>query len=439
MDAGAQVDIIDTDGVTPIMSAASQGHLECVQILLDSLSASKSEPELIEYINLLSQSGGSAIMFAAGGGHTDVTKLLMEKNANVNAIAQATPKYVESLAQAIAEGTATDDQEPHVDGVTALHVAAQGGHLDCVQILLQAGATPGIEDDEKRTPLLLAVKGNFGEVASELVRNGADPNTAYVDDDGEEHNVLMDAIIVENEEFALLLISSGAGLYAEDDHQVSTLLQASHRGMTEVVKAILGSHSASADKKEGFVDLPSDEGITPLIAASSEGHSSIVPLLIDAGANVNAVDKDGTTALMAAAARGHIEAVEKLLAAKANTNAQNVDGHTALMFAYNGKNQVETLWERYNQFVAEAKVTAGDGEAEKEEVDDGGTGPIIRESLDNHTELVELLLKNGADTTLKDKEGHTASDFDFHPEVDNEALKQEELAEKKRSESKNEL
>ena len=40
---------------------------------------------------------------------------------------------------------------------------------------------------------------------------------------------------------------------------------------------------------------------------------------------------------------------------------------------------------------------------------------IIREALDTHIQVVELLLAKGADPTIKDKEGHTAEDFDFKP------------------------
>jgi len=151
---------------------------------------------------------------------------------------------------------------------------------------------------------------------------------------------------------------------------------------------------------------------------------------------VNAKDKDGTTALMAASARGHVDVAKELVEAKAEVNTQNTDGHTALMFAYNGKNQVETLWERYNQFLAEAKAEKKDS---TEDVDDGGTGPVIREALDNHTALIDLLLKNGADASLKDKEGHAASDFDFHPDADSEVLDKEAKAEKIRDSSKYEL
>jgi ankyrin repeat protein len=383
---------------------------------------------------------------------------MIDRGADVNAIATATPEYLEKLAKMIEEGTVDPEQDPHVDGVTGVHVAAEEGHLECVNLLIAAGADVTVVDEEDRTPLLLAIKGNYGEVASALVKAGADPNTPYVDEEGESHNLLMDSIIVENEPFALLLIEHGADLYYKDDHKVTTLLQAAHRGMVNVTKALLDKHAANPSAgEENWVDDASDEGVTPLLAAASEGHIAIVRQLLSTGkADVNAKDKEGTNALMAAAARGHLECIKELVAVKdIQVNEQNVDGHTALMFAYNGKNQVETLWERYSQFISDAKLeksaTAGgekdgiassaDADVAKKEdnVDDGGTGPLIQEALKNHTTLVDLLLKAGADTTLKDKEGHVAKDFDFLPDADKELLEREEKAEKKRDESKNEL
>lgn len=428
VESGASYDLIDNDGVTPLMAIAAQGNITGVNTIVDALKKDIDAAQLTEHINLFSFSGGSAVMFAAAGGHSDAMKALIDLGADINAIAQATPEYLEKLAVMIEEGT-VEDNDPHVDGVTGAHVAAQGGHLESVKILIDAGADVTILDDEERSPLLLAVKGNYGDVASALVKGGADPNTPYVDDEGVKHNLLFDSLLVENGDFAELLIESGADIYDEDEHKVTTLLQASHRGLTDVVKALLAKNT-----KDGWIDSASDESITPLIASSSEGHVEIVKMLIDVKANVNAQDKDQTNSLMAAAARGHTDIVEALLKAGSDVNEQNVDGHTALMFAYNGKNQVEVLWERYQQFVQESEVTN-----ESEKVDDGGTGPIIREALDNHNRMVNLLVKNGADESIKDKEGHTAKDFDFHPDADSDVLKQEEQAGKKRDTSKNEL
>lgn len=96
--------------------------------------------------------------------------------------------------------------------------------------------------------------------------------------------------------------------------------------------------------------------------------------------------KDGTNALMAAAVRGHKDVVKLLIEHGANVNAQNVDGHSALMFAYNGKNQVETLLDKYGEYMKEAN--------------DNST-KIIHDALQTHVDVVTLLLNNGADISLK--------------------------------------
>jgi hypothetical protein len=64
-----------------------------------------SGEELVGHINLPSHSSGSAVMFAAVGGHPKCTKLMIDEGADVDAIAVATPEYLEKLAKMIKEGT----------------------------------------------------------------------------------------------------------------------------------------------------------------------------------------------------------------------------------------------------------------------------------------------------------------------------------------------
>lgn len=252
-------------------------------------------------------------MFAAGGGHNDSTRLLLEHKADINVVVQAKPEYIEQVAKSIAEGK--EDVEPHKDGVTALHVAAQGGHIGTVTMLVEGGAVVRIADDEDMTPLLNAVKGNYGNVASYLVQHGADPNDSFTDEKGKKHNLLMDAVVVSNKEFALLLIEKGANISHVDSDGVTVITQAAYQGLLPIVEALL--------EKGADVTITNVEGITPLIASASEGHHDIVKVLLANGkGDVNARDKDGTNALMAASVRGHKEVVSQLLEVKCEVNAQ---------------------------------------------------------------------------------------------------------------------
>jgi ankyrin repeat protein len=158
------------------------------------------------------------------------------------------------------------------------------------------------------------------------------------------------------------------------------------------------------------VGAVNDEGITALIAASSEGHKAVVELLLTkTTAAVNAQDKDGTSAVMAAAVRGHNEVVEVLLAHRADVNMQNSDGHTALMFAYNGRNQVASLLDKYSEYMTKDAASKDNSTA------------IIEKALETHTGIIELLLAHGADPLLKDAEGNVAVDFDYKPKAEAEA------------------
>ena len=264
-------------------------------------------------VNKIANSGGTALMFAAGGGHNETTRLLLDFKADPNIVVQAKPEYILQVIQKIADKK--EDAEPHKDGVTALHVAAQGGHIGTVTMLVEAGATIRVADDEGMTPLLNAVKGNYGNVASYLVQQGADPNDVFVDEKSKKHNLLMDAVVVTNKEFALLLIEKGANISHADAEGVTVTTQAAYQGLLPIVEALIA--------KGADVTVMNNEGINPLIAAASEGHHEIVKaLLLHGKGDVNAKDKDGTNALMAASVRGHKEVVSQLLDVKCEVNAQ---------------------------------------------------------------------------------------------------------------------
>lgn len=57
------------------------------------------------------------------------------------------------------------------------------------------------------------------------MEQGADANDVYVDESGERHSLLMDAIMVENVPFAELLVKHGADVNVVDEQGVTTLIQ----------------------------------------------------------------------------------------------------------------------------------------------------------------------------------------------------------------------
>ena len=45
-------------------------------------------------VNKIANSGGTALMFAAGGGHNETTRLLLDFKADPNIVVQAKPEYI---------------------------------------------------------------------------------------------------------------------------------------------------------------------------------------------------------------------------------------------------------------------------------------------------------------------------------------------------------
>ena len=69
--------------------------------------------------------------------------------------------------------------------------------------------------------------------------------------------------------------------------------------------------------------------VRPLHSAAAGGHTAVCRLLIERGADVNAVQRGSFTPLMAAAQNGDGELIEMLLAAGADPAARTDDGRSA--------------------------------------------------------------------------------------------------------------
>jgi ankyrin repeat protein len=123
--------------------------------------------------------------------------------------------------------------------------------------------------------------------------------------------------------FALLAVCGQAAAQSEAEAPDIDIWTAAAEGNVQAIK----QHLAAGTDVNAAEPM---SGGTPLMVAALVGHSDAVELLIENGANVDAVNYDGATALLTAAFFCRIDTVKLLLDKGAEVNAQNIRGETAL-------------------------------------------------------------------------------------------------------------
>ncbi|KAH0618081.1 hypothetical protein JD844_017061, partial [Phrynosoma platyrhinos] len=182
-------------GISPLMLAAMNGHVPAVKLLLDMGSDINAQIETnrntaltlacfqgrAEVVSLLldrkanvehrAKTGLTPLMEAASGGYAEVGRVLLDKGADVNA-----PPVPSSRDTALTIAADKGHYKgAHIDvrnkkGNTPLWLAANGGHLDVVQLLVQAGADVDAADNRKITPLMSAFRKGHVRVVQFLVK-----------------------------------------------------------------------------------------------------------------------------------------------------------------------------------------------------------------------------------------------------------------------------
>lgn len=217
-------------------------------------------------------------------------------------------------------------------GRTALHLAANKGHLSVVQILLKAGCDLDVQDDGDQTALHRATVVGNTEVIAALIQEGC----ALDRQDKDGNTALHEASWHGFSQSAKLLVKAGANVLAKNKAGNTALhlaCQNSHAQSTRVL--LLGGSRA---------DLKNNAGDTCLHVAARYNHLSIIKLLLSAFCSVHEKNQAGDTALHIAAALNHKKVVKILLEAGADGTIVNNAGQTPLETArYHNNPEVALL------------------------------------------------------------------------------------------------
>jgi ankyrin repeat protein len=301
-------------------------------------------------VNAREHKGQTATMWAAADGHVDVVDALLKAGA--------------------------DFRTPLASGFTPLFFAVREGRTDVVFRLIQAGADVnetmqpergnGSSKPQATTPLILAVENGHFELAAALLKAGAEP------DEQPAGFAALHAITwvrkplrgdgnppptgsgnLTSLEFVRRLVEHGADINVRLKKGGPEFGRFTTTGATPL---FLAARASDVPLMRLLLELGADPGVgntensTPLLAAAGVGPlqdgeeaagtedeaMEAVRLLLELGADVNAVDENGETAMHGAAYQSRAELVELLVDRGADINVwnrKNNSGWTPLLIA----------------------------------------------------------------------------------------------------------
>ncbi|KAI6170522.1 Suppressor of tumorigenicity 14 protein-like protein [Aphelenchoides bicaudatus] len=382
LDKGAKINYKTYDGFTALHVASQFGKYEAAKVLM------AKDPSLG---NATDKFKAIPLHLAALNGHCKIVSFLLDKGADVNALANfdeddsTTPPSVSALYWAAQNGSVeclrilldngADINHQDFLGRTALHIASQEGHYDVVKALIKKNPQlVNIANKDSRTPLHYAAFNGHCDIVKLLLKKGADVNAV--------------------------------SKFSEDDStvppSVSALYLAAQNGQVKCVRILLN--------KKANINHKTHEGFTALHIASQEGNYDVVKLLVDSGADIEIKTINGKTALDLA-----IESDEKndalilylaknikypvhnavlndltnlldeLIAANVSINTTNEDQQTPLHIAAE-KGYYEVAKALINKDPSLGNAT-----------DKHRQTPLHLAALNGYCNIVSLLLSNGAD------------------------------------------
>ncbi|KAJ7887644.1 ankyrin repeat-containing domain protein [Mycena olivaceomarginata] len=209
-------------------------------------------------------------------------------------------------------------------GDSGIGVASSYGHLQMVQLLVENGANHG-------PPLAAASEAGHETIVQFLLKNGADANAQ----DRKSKFVLHMALARRQDKIARLLIENGADVNVQGEHG-GALTTAVWHGMESIIPMLLdrGADVNARDMRKitrlliengADVNVQGEHG-GALTTALWHGMESIIPMLLDRGADVNARGGQSQFALHMALAQRHEKIARFLIENGADVNVQGEHG-----------------------------------------------------------------------------------------------------------------
>ncbi|MDQ3754779.1 MAG: ankyrin repeat domain-containing protein [Acidobacteriota bacterium] len=147
------------------------------------------------------------------------------------------------------------------------------------------------------------------------------------------------------------------------------------------------------------INKPDKRGYTPLMRAAERGQVNAVRALLKSGAEVDAKHFAGFTAMMLAASKGQLQTVRILLAAGANPNVSVATPHAGTINPL--------IWGVLSDNKEVVEVLLKAGAEVNPQATDGGT-PLLFAVQSGEIEIIKLLLGRGANVNTKMSNGYTA-------------------------------
>lgn len=361
---GATPNAAGADDDTALVTAARSGHLDVVGLLLRS----GADP------NLQGRSG-TPLTVATTSGHSDVVRVLVSGGASIDgtfegrtALMMAAQQGDGALARDLLDQGAVTDAIDDA-GHTALYFAAEAQRGNVVELLLEVGANPDGASSIDESPLGIAAISLNTSIVLTLLRAGADPAAIY----SRGH---------------ALIVPGQTGAFVVPEWAVSSILRRSDLSVADV-----SSLPSAYWEQTRLLN-----GKTPLMFWANNGFADEVRSLLDAGADVQAVDDDGDDAQSYSISGRHLDTLELLLDHGANPNARSsLLGQPTFVLhvaaAIGWRAGVETL-------LAHGATVNARGM--------GGVTPIMLASGAGQDECVTLLHRFGADIDALDNDGDSA-------------------------------